>query len=68
MDLLELRNRVAHHEPIFHLPLDEWRKDLDYILNGLCGSTSNYMSSACIFSDIWNNKPGDQKLIGETKA
>jgi hypothetical protein len=65
-NLLELRNRVAHHEPIFHLPLDVWRSDLNRILNGMCASTANYMASACSFTDIWNAPPGQQILLGET--
>lgn len=67
-DLLDLRNRVAHHEPIFHLPLGELRKDLDEVLNALCASTAAYMASACSFSDIWDNPPGKQILLGETDA
>ena len=56
-DLLDLRNRVAHHEPIFHLALDELREDLDDVLNALCASTSAYMKSACSFSQVWAAKP-----------
>ena len=63
--LLDLRNRVAHHEPIFHLPLDLMRKNLERLLNGMCGATANYMSSACSFSAIWNAKPGDQLVLGQ---
>lgn len=63
--LLDLRNRVAHHEPIFHLPLDLMRKDLERLLNGMCGATANYMSSACSFNAIWNAKPGDQLVLGQ---
>ncbi|WP_155263663.1 Abi family protein [Sphingomonas segetis] len=55
--LLDLRNRVAHHEPIFHLSLEDLRADLDDVLNGLCASTSAYMKSACSFSQVWAGKP-----------
>lgn len=55
--LLDLRNRVAHHEPIFHLNLADLRDDLDKILNGLCGPTHNYMASACSFATVWSAKP-----------
>tara|TARA_R110002124_G_scaffold285909_1_gene465326 strand:+ start:593 stop:1294 length:702 start_codon:yes stop_codon:yes gene_type:complete len=67
-DLLDLRNRVAHHEPIFHLPLDNWRSDLDFILRAMCPSTADYMASACSFKDVWNEKPGIQILLGEVPA
>ncbi len=64
-DLLDLRNRVAHHEPIFHLPLDLLRQDLDLLLSGMCGVTANYMASACSFKAIWNAMPGDQLVLGQ---
>ena len=55
--LLNLRNRVAHHEPIFHLDLVQMRADLDRILNGLCDATQQYLSSTCSFAQIWANRP-----------
>lgn len=55
--LLDLRNRVAHHEPIFHLDLVERRANLDAILNGLCGVTQAYMTSACSFAQVWASRP-----------
>jgi hypothetical protein len=67
-DLLDLRNRVAHHEPIFQRPLDRLKADLDDILNAMCAGTAAYMASACSFSEIWNAKPGTQILLGETEA
>lgn len=67
-DLLDLRNRVAHHEPIFHLPLDLLRDDIDLMLAGMCGATASYMSSACSFEAIWAAKPGEQILLGEVEA
>lgn len=63
--LLDLRNRMAHHEPIFHLPLDLLRRDLDDLLNGMCGPTAAYMASACSFKTVWNAKPGEQMVLGE---
>lgn len=56
-DLLELRNRVAHHEPIYHLDLAALRNALDVLLVGMCGATANYMASACSFEAIWNARP-----------
>lgn len=54
--LLDLRNRVAHHEPIFHLALDQRRQELDIVF-ALCASTHNYMASACSFVAIWSCPP-----------
>ncbi len=55
--LLELGNRVAHHEPIYHFDLASLRGDLDVLLIGMCGATANYMASACSFEAIWNARP-----------
>jgi hypothetical protein len=56
-NLLVLRNRVAHHEPIYHLDLAALRTALDVLLVGMCGATANYMASACSFESIWNARP-----------
>ncbi len=56
-DLLELRNRIAHHEPIFHLDLAGLKSDLDYLLNAMCTGTAAYASSNCSFSETWKNRP-----------
>jgi hypothetical protein len=72
--LLDLRNRVAHHEPIFHLPLPDRRADLETMLNGLCAGTHAYMASACSFADIWAGRPAigshgkGQIVLGQTAA
>ena len=62
--LLDLRNRVAHHEPIFHLPLLDRRVDLESMLNGLCAGTQAYMASACSFADIWAARPATGSTDG----
>lgn len=67
-NLLDLRNRVAHHEPIFQLPLNEWRSDLDILLNGMCDATATYMASACSFKAIWQARPSAQELLSEPVA
>ncbi len=59
-DLLDLRNRVAHHEPIWHWALDELRADLDYLLESMCKPTNAYVRIACTFEDIWNAGPDKQ--------
>lgn len=56
-DLLDLRNRVAHHEPIFHLPLPDLRDDLDWMLSGMCKATPEYLTSACSFKAVWDSRP-----------
>ncbi|MDR7102818.1 hypothetical protein [Croceicoccus sp. BE223] len=56
-DLLDLRNRVAHHEPIFHLPLDEWRKDMIWLIEGMCPTTACYLIPDSGFAQLWANRP-----------
>jgi hypothetical protein len=56
-NLLDLRNRIAHHEPIYHLPLDKLRKDTSTVLNALCPPTNRFATGACNFSAVWENRP-----------
>ena len=56
-DLLELRNRVAHHEPIYHLPLDRRRADLSRLLAGMCEGAQAYADNACTLAPLWADRP-----------
>lgn len=56
-DLLDLRNRVAHHEPVFHLALPELRDDLNYLVEGMCGVTASILNQYCSFDSIWASRP-----------
>lgn len=55
--LLDLRNRVAHHEPIYHLPLKERRSDLSQLLEAMCPGSYAYVTSACTLDSILRNDP-----------
>jgi hypothetical protein len=55
--LLDLRNRVAHHEPIFHLPLKERRDDLMYLLDAMTPAAYAYGNAACTFEAVWGARP-----------
>jgi hypothetical protein len=57
LSLLELRNRVAHHEPIFHLDLNSHKDHLTTLLRGMCLVTNNYVSTNCSFARIWAIRP-----------
>lgn len=63
-DLLDLRNRVAHHEPIFHLPLDQHRNSIDVLLRALCPAAHAFVSSACTFHEVWTDKQLPKKAGG----
>jgi Abi-like protein len=41
--LRQLRNRIAHHEPIFHLPLNQSRLTAQSVVQSLCPSTAYWM-------------------------
>ena len=55
--LLILRNRVAHHEPIFHLNLPPQRAALGALMKSLCPITHGYVEKACSFDGVWHNRP-----------
>ena len=55
--LLILRNRIAHHEPIFHMPLDEINKNLLCIIEAMCETTSIFAKDTCNFEDVWKYRP-----------
>jgi len=57
-DSLGLRNRIAHHEPVFHLPLAERHEQLRKIVASMCPATFAYCEATCNFSDVWENGPG----------
>jgi hypothetical protein len=55
--LLTLRNRVAHHEPIFRLPLDERHDELRRIVRAMCAGSSAFAESNCTFREAWEQRP-----------
>ena len=56
-DLLDLRNRVAHHEPIFLMPLPDLKADIDFILAAMSPATAGFMVSTCSFDAVWSARP-----------
>jgi hypothetical protein len=55
--LLDLRNRVAHHEPIYHLPLQERRQELTTLLTAMCPVSSAYIEACCTFAATFSARP-----------
>jgi hypothetical protein len=41
-----LRNRIAHHEPIYHVPLDQRWQDLLTVAGWICPTTAAWISSS----------------------
>jgi len=56
-EILTLRNRIAHHEPIYHLDLPARRNELSMITNGMCEATFAYAEATCTFAAIWKARP-----------
>jgi hypothetical protein len=56
-DLLDVRNRIAHHEPIFLMPLEEIRVGLDRMLAGMCETSHQYAKAACTFNAVFDVGP-----------
>lgn len=56
-DMLNLRNRVAHHEPIFTLPLSQQFRDLQRIVAAMCPATHAYCEASCSFEHVLLHRP-----------
>ncbi|MEM5492467.1 hypothetical protein [Hoeflea sp. AS16] len=64
--LLTLRNRIAHHEPIHGLPLQELYADLQTLVGAMCPATRHFAEASCNFKETWElwhpqvtDDPGD---------
>jgi hypothetical protein len=47
--ILLIRNRIAHHEAIYHLNLSEIRMDMSEIVAAMCAPTHKYAETSCTF-------------------
>jgi hypothetical protein len=57
VDLSDLRNRVAHHEPIYHLALEDRWDDLCKLTKALCNGSHAYGKLTCNFPEVWADRP-----------
>jgi hypothetical protein len=55
--VLEIRNRIAHHEPIYHLDLLQLDHDLNVLIRGMCQGAAAYADKACRFSFVLTQGP-----------
>ena len=55
--LLSLRNRVAHHEPIFTLPLDTHHSEMVSLVEAMCQASSKFAHATCNFKNVWPTRP-----------
>jgi len=55
--LLDLRNRVAHHEPIHHLDVQARKTDIDRLLKAMCPVAEKFAKTGCAFDVVWAARP-----------
>jgi hypothetical protein len=56
-DVADLRNRVAHHEPIYQLDLEARWNDLRRLTLALCGGAHAYAQAVCDFPTVFESRP-----------
>ncbi|MEX0328080.1 MAG: Abi family protein [Ruegeria sp.] len=56
-EIRDLRNRIAHHEPIHQLPLETRYRDLQRIVAAMCPGTFAFMEANCRFREVFNRRP-----------
>ncbi|WP_417693429.1 hypothetical protein [Roseibium sp.] len=52
--ILRLRNRVAHHEPVYTLPLPDLYQDLQHLVGAMCPATQHFAEASCNFREVWD--------------
>ena len=55
--ILTLRNRIAHHEPIFDLPVEQTYSELQRLVSSMCVHTDQFARNNCTFPTIANQRP-----------
>jgi len=55
--LLILRNRVAHHEPIYSLDLKTRRQELERMIKAMCPGSQAYLHWGCTFETVLQQRP-----------
>ena len=56
-DILALRNRVAHYEPVLHLDLEARFKDMQTIVGAICPTSRSFFDTACEFDKVFKARP-----------
>lgn len=56
-ELLTLRNRIAHHEPIFNLELERLHDEMEAFISAMCEGTSHFSKTSCSFRSVFDQKP-----------
>lgn len=56
-ELRVLRNRIAHHEPIFHMPLASRWKDAVFLTGAICDAAEHLVRHSCSFIPVLDKGP-----------
>ena len=56
-NLLVLRNRVAHHEPIYHMPLVDRHAELRRMVAAMCVGSAALADASCRFAEVFAMHP-----------
>ncbi|WP_224826423.1 hypothetical protein [Cognatishimia sp. MH4019] len=54
-----LRNRIAHHEPIYHFDLNAHYRDLQRITAAMCKGTFLFANQNCTFREVHDGWPAE---------
>lgn len=54
---LTLRNRIAHHEPIYNFPLERYHRDLERSVSAMCLGTHAFADANCSFRAVFAQCP-----------
>lgn len=55
--ILKLRNRIAHHEPIYELPLSQTYTELQRLVSAMCVDTDQFARNNCTFLTVALTRP-----------
>lgn len=55
--MLDIRNRVAHHEAIYDMPLADYRADAERLIKALCQGSDLYLAGKCELAAALAKRP-----------
>jgi hypothetical protein len=61
-DVRLLRNRMAHHEPIFHLDLTRYHRSVTLLTKWASPAAHEFVSQSCRFATIFADRPKPRQI------
>lgn len=55
--MLDVHNRIAHHEPIYHLTPPDYRADAERLIKAMCQGSHLYLAGKCELAATLAKKP-----------